>query len=440
MMGVTTRSLWGPSEYVTDFTTRQATSCCTWWRMCTCRCASQDLGPRRCAARAATERDARLTITAAPQIFISMLLYFALIAIFIEYVKRATLRHTAWEEMNERHESTCWQRLHRPIADEDEFKMVKEHFGRWVNALSRRSVEDALTPLPWRGARAHAVAGQRADGTAVTIDTRFSFADYLSICMATQIEELVEFKTPTWLTVIAVALLEAGALFLGGEDVAVDAFFSALTLLALVAMWTVSYSRRRAVLKAAYTRRPDAYERQSVRPNYGGIVFVRLLQALMWRNIFWVAVFFLNPQFRHWVRDHADFIEEHGPWRVVVVVITLLTAVAMPYVTFNWAFGTNMPPHVNHFTRRALEQLTLHQAERRASARGSGELPHIAAAPRPGTDHAMAPKEQHSSPTSPSAQPVQPPSTAAAASVPGPGTLSASVPGGEADQDELRGF
>lgn len=210
---------------------------------------------------------------------------------------------------------------------------------------AQRAVDDRRAAL--LGAR---FFSQRS-GVDVLITEQFRFAEYLTFCFSEYLEELVEFKAPTWLFSMLLRVIEASSIYLGAAAGLLDIAFAIVTVVCVLAMWILSKSYSKDVLRSAAAGVPKGGDQswfvRLERCLDIEMYFLRVLQALTWRNLFRVMEFALGPTLSSYVAYPTLASATAGVRRIVLVGCMSLVALMLPFIAFDWGLSMFLPPHID---------------------------------------------------------------------------------------------
>lgn len=280
------------------------------------------------------------------QIFVAMLCYFLLMAATISYAKHKCELFQHWEEEFSAYQRfpksvnrADWRRLLLPLSDVKDYFRVKAYFIGWARSGALRHIEEKRArqrdrersaaedvrfsfkrrgrrntePAPTRGSGPLRGSGpiEDEDSVDVRINDGFHLADYLSLSFANQLDGLVQFKPLAWGLVCSLAAVEAVALYFGSAEIVVDLVFATITVVCLLILWGLSKKFSRDVIRAA-----EGEKGMTKGVSFLHVYFLRMLQALVWRNLFWLSVFFLGPQLREHVANPSCVPPQpRAPWQ-----------------------------------------------------------------------------------------------------------------------------
>jgi len=159
--------------------------------------------------------------------------------------------------------------------------------------------------------------------------------------------DMIEFQPATWSFVVALTVAEGFLLYTGADEVLIDLAIACCTAGLIGMMWLLSKWGARAMLHAAETGSIQAmpwwFEAISQRASLE-VFFLRLLQALTWRNLFRLVVFFLGEELRTLSAGGASLISFR---RLVALILLFTSSSALPTTAYGWGLAMFLPPHVD---------------------------------------------------------------------------------------------
>lgn len=226
----------------------------------------------------------------------------------------------------------------------------------------------------------------REAGGLVKIDRTFHFTEYLTLCFAEYLEELVEFKPAAWLLVMLMRGLEALALYGGLGAYALDTSFAVLTIACILGMLAVSKLYSASVIaeaerglatppaapaadvEAATGKPSDLHDScwvRLMRAFNAERHFLRLLQALTYRNLFRVAEWHLGPSLENIIDDGGP-LGADGSASLALTIVMALSSALMPFIAFDWGLAMFLPPHIKEKTVEIAELVRAPPSRQRA--------------------------------------------------------------------------
>jgi len=183
----------------------------------------------------------------------------------------------------------------------------------------------------------------------VRINDNFNFSEYLQLCFGEMLEELVEFKPVAWFFVIALAGLEAAGFYVGFKELALDVFFATISISLLASLWVVSKGFSKSVIRAAERSNLDFHSivDRITREYHVEVHFLRMLQAVTFRNAFRVSVFICGQDLRSYISIDHYFEEHNGPGKVTIILLLACSTCLLPFISFDWGLAMFLPPHID---------------------------------------------------------------------------------------------
>jgi hypothetical protein len=242
-----------------------------------------------------------------------------------------------------------------------------------------------------------AASAARPPGVAdVRITSDFQFASYLGYSYARIIDDMIEFHPTTWSLVVAITVAEGLLIWYGVDAIVFDIAIALVDAALIACMWFASKAMAWRVVRSAergrFERLPAWAERLQSALDIESF-FIRLLQALTWRNLFRLVVFLLGEELRSIIGATARV----GPMRIATLVVLSVSVTMLPAITIEWGLVMFLPPHINEDDVRTAELVRAACAGRapaRDSARWRGlmagrrvsglrDLPPVSVQPRP---------------------------------------------------------